>query len=207
MVPVLAVFGIGSVRIPGTQRPPLLANEGVWPSEARARGTREYQPWHGCKSGPKGTITDDTQMTMWLAESILAPARRAPEAGTPGLRDHLLDPDDLARRFSRERIRGIGQATAQFIDNVKAADKPWYEVGVPSAGNGTAMRAAPVGVVHVSDPYRSTGTRSSNPSSPIGTPRRSRLLPVRRTRWLALLRLFLAPSLPWKAAWSCARLS
>jgi ADP-ribosylglycohydrolase len=50
------------------------ANEGLWPSEARARGIREYQPRHGCKSGPKGTITDDTQMTLWLAESILEAA-------------------------------------------------------------------------------------------------------------------------------------
>ena len=31
---------------------------------------------------------------------------------------------------------------------------PWYEAGVVSAGNGTAMRAAPVGLVHLGDPYR-----------------------------------------------------
>ncbi len=53
------------------------ANEGVSPSEARARRIREYQPWPGYRAGPKGTITDDTQMTNWLAESILG-ARREP---------------------------------------------------------------------------------------------------------------------------------
>jgi ADP-ribosylglycohydrolase len=33
------------------------------------RKRRAYQPWHGWTSGPKGTITDDTQMTMGLVES------------------------------------------------------------------------------------------------------------------------------------------
>lgn len=129
-------------------------NEGVWPREARARQIRGYQPWHGWQSGSKGTITDDTQMTMWLAEAILAAARRATEAGTPDLRDHLLDPDDLAERFTRERIRGIGQAVREFVHNYRDLGKPWYEAGVVSAGNGTAMRAAPVGLVHLGDPYR-----------------------------------------------------
>ncbi len=47
------------------------ANEGVWPSEARSRRVREYLPWHRYSDGPKGTITDDTQTTTWLAEVIL----------------------------------------------------------------------------------------------------------------------------------------
>jgi ADP-ribosylglycohydrolase len=42
-------------------------NEGVRANEARTRKIRAYQPWHGWTGGPKGTITDDTQMTMWLA--------------------------------------------------------------------------------------------------------------------------------------------
>ncbi len=130
------------------------ANEGVWPSEARERRIRDYQTWHGWRSGPKGTITDDTQMTMWLSESILACARRAEEEGVADVRDHLLDPDDLAKRFSREHIRGIGQAVREFVHNYKDLGKPWYEAGVPSAGNGTAMRAAPIGLVHLGDPYR-----------------------------------------------------
>ncbi len=33
------------------------------------------------RNGPKGTFTDDTQMTRWLAESVLGASRRAPEAG------------------------------------------------------------------------------------------------------------------------------
>ncbi len=118
------------------------ANEGVWPSEARERRVRDYLPWRGYRSGPRGTITDDTQMTMWLAEAILAAAIRAMEAGTPDLRDYILDPDDLARRFTRERIRGIGQATREFVRNYENRGLPWYEAGVVSARNGTAVRAA-----------------------------------------------------------------
>jgi ADP-ribosylglycohydrolase len=70
------------------------------------------------------------------------------------LRDRLIDPEDLAKRFTRERIRGIGQAVREFVHNYKDLGKPWYEAGVWSAGNGTAMRAAPVGLVHLGDPYR-----------------------------------------------------
>lgn len=129
-------------------------NEGRSTEVARERQLRDYQPWHGWTSGPKGTITDDTQMTMWLAEAIVAAAARAAEAGEGDLRDQLLDPDELATRFTRERIRGIGKATREFVRNYKDLGKPWYEAGVPSAGNGTAMRAAPVGLVHLGDPYR-----------------------------------------------------
>jgi ADP-ribosylglycohydrolase len=115
-------------------------------------------------------------MTMWLTESILANAEPAREqasrgAGVQGsigetgnlgrgdegaadLCDQLVDPDDLAQRFTRERIRGIGQTTRDFARNYKDLGKPWHEAGVPSAGNGTAMRAAPVGLVHLGDPYR-----------------------------------------------------
>lgn len=129
-------------------------NEGHPAEEARARQVRTYKAWHGWTGGPKGTITDDTQMTMWLAESILESAGRVVEAEEGALRDHLLDPDELATRFTREPIRGIGRATKQFVRNYKDLGKPWYEAGVPSAGNGTAMRAAPVGLAHLGDSYR-----------------------------------------------------
>jgi ADP-ribosylglycohydrolase len=156
-------------------------NEGRPTEVARERKVRAFQPWHGWNRGPKGTITDDTQMTMWVAEAILeaaeeqrrggaeAQARKDAgvqgsigETGNPGrgdegavgLRDQLVDPDDLAQRFTRERIRGIGRATREFVRNYKDLGKPWHEAGVPSAGNGTAMRAAPVGLVHLGDPYR-----------------------------------------------------
>ena len=42
-------------------------NEGQSTEVARERKIREYRPWQGWTAGPKGTITDDTQMTMWVA--------------------------------------------------------------------------------------------------------------------------------------------
>lgn len=96
-----------------------------------------YTPWSGWRSGPIGTITDDTQMTWWLAESLLDNGR--------------LDPDDLAKRFTRERIRGIGKATREFVANYKDRQLPWYKSGVRSSGNGAAMRAAPAGIFFRND--------------------------------------------------------
>ncbi|MHA3774860.1 ADP-ribosylglycohydrolase family protein [Verrucomicrobiota bacterium sgz303538] len=92
----------------------------------------EYQPWHGWTSGPKGTITDDTQFTMWLAASLVKRGN--------------VDPVDLLNRFTSETIRGIGQATLAFVTNVKVAQKQWFESGVPAAGNGVAMRSSPIGL-------------------------------------------------------------
>ncbi len=127
-------------------------NEGKAAQEARRHQVREYMPWKGWQGGPKGTITDDTQMTMWLGDSILTAVSRAESRSD--LVDKLIDPDDLAHRFTREHIRGIGEATREFVRNFKDLGKPWWEAGVISAGNGTAMRAAPVGLVHLGDPYR-----------------------------------------------------
>ena len=129
-------------------------NEGVPADLARERRLREYRPWGGWRAGSRGTITDDTQMTMWLAQSILATAGRARGAGSTDLCDHILEPQDLADRFTREHIRGIGQASQDFVHAYRALGRPWYKAGTPSAGNDTAMRAAPVGLVHLGDPYR-----------------------------------------------------
>ena len=109
--------------------------------ESRSPGTNSpavwYTPWRGWKSGPIGTITDDTQMTWWLAESLL-------KYGT-------LNPADVALRFTREHIRGIGQATRRFVSNFKDHKLPWYQSGVASSGNGAAMRAAPIGIFYRND--------------------------------------------------------
>lgn len=83
--------------------------------------------------GPAGAVSDDTQLTMRLAESLLA-------------RDGL-DPEDVARRFTEEPIRGMGLATAEFVASCRRG-LPWERCGVRSAGNGVAMRSAPVGLFY-----------------------------------------------------------
>jgi len=87
-------------------------------------------PHNGC---PAGTVTDDTALTLALARSILA-------TGT-------IDPDDLVPRFisASKTMVGGGWATEQAISRLERG-AAWWLAGTPSAGNGAAMRAAPVGL-------------------------------------------------------------
>ncbi len=82
---------------------------------------------------PAGTVTDDTDLTLALARSILA-------TGT-------INPDDLVPRFieaSKNTVAG-GWATEQAVSRLERR-AAWWLAGTPSAGNGAAMRAAPVGL-------------------------------------------------------------
>ncbi len=104
-------------------------NEGKRPGWIR-EPTRRLRPHH---KHPAGTVTDDTELTLALAESLL-------ERGG-------LDPEDLARRFVERgrRMVGGGRATRAALERL-AAGVPWWRAGTPSAGNGAAMRAAPAGL-------------------------------------------------------------
>jgi ADP-ribosylglycohydrolase len=117
------------------------------PAEGKPRETllsrygtlRDYVPWSGWKAGPRGTYTDDTQLTICVAESLLAT-------------DGVLSPADLASRFVAWLPvgRGKGRATTAAVERL-ARGVPWDSAGEPSAGNGAAMRVAPVGLVHGGD--------------------------------------------------------
>jgi ADP-ribosyl-[dinitrogen reductase] hydrolase len=100
------------------------------------QGVTTYQPWRGWQSGPVGTWTDDTQLTIEVAETIL-------ESG-----GHV-NPERLSERLRAwlPHGRGKGRATTDAILAMDAR-APWWEAGpsVASAGNGAAMRAAPVGL-------------------------------------------------------------
>jgi len=85
----------------------------------------------------EGYDQDDTQFSMWLLQSLI------PNGG--------VEPCDLVRRFSAEKIRGIGQAPRDFVRNAKDLRKPWFESGVASASNGVAMRSAPIGLFYRED--------------------------------------------------------
>ena len=67
------------------------------------------------------------------------------------------DPTDYAGRiaalFTEDRIVGRGRATEEAAYRI-ARGVPWQEAGTPapSAGNGSAMRAAPVGLFFRDDP-------------------------------------------------------
>lgn len=95
----------------------------------------DFMPWRGYREGPIGTITDDTELTMCVAQSIL-------DRGS-------VDPIDLAERFVEwaPTGRGKGRTTVMAIANL-AAGRPWNEAGIDSAGNGAAMRVAPIALLH-----------------------------------------------------------
>lgn len=93
-----------------------------------------------------GQWTDDTQMTMDIAQSIL--------------RCGKVDPEDMARRFvedhESEGIRFSGFAVTYSLKRLRKGI-PWERSGLDdemSAGNGSAMRVAPVGLLNYRTPDR-----------------------------------------------------
>ncbi|HVC32069.1 MAG TPA: ADP-ribosylglycohydrolase family protein [Chloroflexota bacterium] len=119
--------------------------EGWAPGRIRERfgeeGLRHYIPWHGWREGPIGTITDDTQLTIEVARSLLATNGR--------FRPH----DFVTRLIAWLPIgRGKGRATTEAVEAL-GRGVPWWRISqiVDSAGNGAAMRAAPIGLLHAAD--------------------------------------------------------
>ena len=91
---------------------------------------------------PFGQYSDDSQLARELLQSYAERGR--------------FDPRDYARRiamiFVENRIVGRGRATEQAAWRL-AAGTPWEEAGTPSpsAGNGSAMRAGPIGLLFPDD--------------------------------------------------------
>lgn len=100
----------------------------------REEDFRHYQRWSGYVGGPPGTFTDDTQMSICVAESLLSAGGR-------------IDPHDLAQRFVAwlPEGRGKGQTCVDAVWRLQSG-AAWWEAGQPSAGNGAAMRVAPIGI-------------------------------------------------------------
>ena len=112
--------------------------EGMLPAKRREQygEIRDYVPHWRRKT--LATPTDDTQLAFWTLDQLLV--------------DEGLNPGHLARRFSSERIFGIGQAVSQAMEAVRLGYRPWYECGTRSAGNGALMRIAPMLVPYVRSP-------------------------------------------------------
>lgn len=110
------------------------------PERIRARYglVTDFIPWLEPDEGAAGKFTDDTEMSLCIAQSIID--RQG------------IDPGDLADRFRAwGRIgRGMGSATRAACRRIGDGFE-WYEAGSDSAGNGAAMRAAPVGLYDVID--------------------------------------------------------
>jgi ADP-ribosylglycohydrolase len=107
--------------------------------KAGRAGERNRDPF------PFGQYSDDSQLARELLQSYAARGR--------------FDPRDYAHRiamiFVEDRIVGRGRATQQAAWRL-AAGVPWEEAGTPSpsAGNGSAMRAGPIGLLFFDDPEK-----------------------------------------------------
>jgi len=109
-------------------------------------GPLERLTWRALGHTRRGEMrwTDDTQMSLDLAESLIALGR--------------LDPDDLARRFaaSYRWHRGYGSGAARLLKRIargadwREANRSVYPDG--SYGNGAAMRAPVVGIFRATRP-------------------------------------------------------
>jgi ADP-ribosyl-[dinitrogen reductase] hydrolase len=94
--------------------------------------------------GEPGQYTDDTLMSMALSASLIE--------------HNGFNPEDIAAKYlawyESGNTRGIGTTTASAMMNLKLGAN-WQESGLthgmdglPAAGNGTAMRASPIGLVY-----------------------------------------------------------
>jgi ADP-ribosyl-[dinitrogen reductase] hydrolase len=117
--------------------------EGLEATERKERfgEIRDYLP--GKRSGFRvaGAATDDTQLSFWTLEQLID--------------DKGLDPDNLARKFCKHRIIGIGGTTKNFVRNYKDKNLPWYKAGLDSLGNGALMRIAPIVLPYLRNPHPS----------------------------------------------------
>ena len=125
----------------------------------------------------RARIADDTQLTLVVAEALIA------GGGT-------ISGPDIAQRFVEwlPYAVGIGSATRRAVHRLEAGVQ-WDEAGEPSAGNGAAMRASPIGLAHDDAARLLADARTANTPD---APRRHRPFSVR-------------PSLPLRSRGSPAR--
>jgi ADP-ribosylglycohydrolase len=97
---------------------------------------RDYIP-NRCVDKAIGFPSDDTQLTFWTLEQMVA--------------DGGFVPDHIAKRFLNNRIFGLGSSVREFLQNY-CSGSPWHRSGPQSAGNGALMRISPVLI-----PYLKTG--------------------------------------------------
>lgn len=113
-----------------------MVTEGMRPQQIAKRYgiLRDFQSE---RYGP-GRYTDDTQLTLAVAESLLA--------------CRGLDPADLGHRIAEwlPEARGAGAACTQAALLLRSGAS-WRESGIYSAGCGSAMRVAPIGLFRHGD--------------------------------------------------------
>lgn len=124
-----------------------IATEFLSAAEIRNRygpaGLTDFQSYHG---HPPGTFTDDTQMTIALAEGLLA----APGVDLDSLMTSVAE-WFVAWAFGPENNRAPGNTCMAACSRLRHG-AGWRESGiVDSKGCGAPMRAAPIGLLYRGD--------------------------------------------------------
>lgn len=120
-----------------------ITTEPMLPAARRQRHgeIRDYLPNRYVHLRPgepaRGYPSDDTQLAFWTLEQMIA--------------DGGLVPENVARRFTRDHIFGMGSSVRACLEELRTG-REWYRCGQPSAGNGALMRIAPVVIPHLRAP-------------------------------------------------------
>jgi ADP-ribosylglycohydrolase len=94
-------------------------------------------------------FTDDTQMSVAIAEALVKAGDKDIESIMGAVRDEFIKWYD-----SPENNRAPGRACLQGVVNMKRGI-PWTRSGIAgSKGCGSAMRVAPIGYLYQHDPYK-----------------------------------------------------
>jgi ADP-ribosyl-[dinitrogen reductase] hydrolase len=124
------------------------------PFEMKPAASPQLKNWDGSFvkggtfwKGNPGQYTDDTLMSMYLSRSLIE--------------KNGFDPADVAAKYlewyKTGNTRGIGSTTAgammhlKFGTSYKESGATTNHDGRPAGGNGTAMRASPIGLVYRQD--------------------------------------------------------
>lgn len=124
-----------------------LAPEAIAAAHGRVAGFVAPMPDHPVSRGlPAGSVTDDTEQALLLAQQLIA---------NPGRFDHAAWVAALLRWEEGVRARGLldllGPSTKRALTEI-AAGTPPEEAGQGGDTNGAAMRVGPVGIATPPDP-------------------------------------------------------
>lgn len=106
---------------------------------------------HYCKHPthnlPAGSYTDDTQMSIAVAEVIDAEQCCGLPDGDGFLMDKMVFAVSFVRCFRRDRRNGYSRNFQKFLESVYSGEEFLSKIKTDSDKNGAAMRAVPIGVL------------------------------------------------------------
>ncbi|MFD5243221.1 ADP-ribosylglycohydrolase family protein [Amycolatopsis sp. NPDC058340] len=100
-----------------------------------------YVPHHGQPGAPAGRYTDDTQMTIAIAEVLVSGLRWTP----------LLLAEQFVRAYHRDPHDGYAPSFHRLLSEVRDGEELLRRLRPQSDKSGAAMRAGPIGVLPTVD--------------------------------------------------------